>query len=166
MGKTWRNPELVVIFGAEDLSNPVSARGRVSANVDSDVEHGTLGDSDEFSLWALDLVVQPPEDAFGTAAVVILNEGNWITDSGIEKVLAKGLLKKAARIAVHFWLDADDVRYGQSGESHRSAGLVRSRMRYFPYPFFESGFASCSTFSAEIQPFRKAISSGQATLRP
>jgi hypothetical protein len=33
---------------------------------------------------------------------------------------------------VNFWFDADDVRYGQAGECHRSAGLVRSRMRYFP----------------------------------
>jgi hypothetical protein len=33
---------------------------------------------------------------------------------------------------VHFGFDADDVRNRQACEGHRRAGLVRSRMRYFP----------------------------------
>ncbi len=79
-----------------------------------------------------DLIMEASEDAFGTAAMVILNEMNGMADGGVEQVLTKGFLKETARVTVNFWFDADDVRYGQAGECHRSAGLVRSRMRYFP----------------------------------
>ena len=132
VGKARWDPELSVVFCAEDFSNPLTASGRVSANVDRDVEHSALGDTNEFSLGTLDLVMEASEDAFGAAAMVILNEVNWVTDGGIEKVFAKGFLKESASVAVNFWFDADDVRNGQAGECHRSAGLVRSRMRYFP----------------------------------
>ena len=132
MGKTGWDPELSVVFCAEDFSNPLTASGRVSANVDRDVEHSALGDANEFSLGTFDLIMEASEDAFGAAAMVILNEMNGMADGGVEQVLTKGFLKETARVTVNFWFDADDVRNGQVGECHRSAGLVRSRMRYFP----------------------------------
>ena len=102
------------------------------SDVDSDIEHAAMGNADEFSLRSLDLVVKPPQDAFCASAMIILHEMNGIADGCVEQILAIGFLKEATSVTMNGGFNENDVWDGEAGKLHRSAGFVRSRMRYFP----------------------------------
>jgi hypothetical protein len=58
VSKAFRYPELKIIFRRKSNPGPLSESGRVSSEIDGNVEHPAMYYADKFSLWMSDLIMQ------------------------------------------------------------------------------------------------------------
>ena len=91
MSKTWRNPELLAVFGCERLSNPFPEGGGTMTDIDRDIEQRPRGTAHELALRVrIALEVQAADSALPNAQrFIVLHESNIATMLG-NKVGAEG----------------------------------------------------------------------------
>lgn len=113
MSKSFRYPQLLMVFGAQMHANPLAKRFRAFAQVDCYVEDFTVSDTHQLSLRLLNLVVHPSQNPFQRARVVVLNEIDVTANYLLEDFLIEALKEKATVITENFRLKNDDFWYGE-----------------------------------------------------
>lgn len=75
MSKSRWNPKLVVIYSDQLCAHLFPKGGRVTANIDGHIKHCTRDYAHQLALgMGWQLIVQPTQNAFAAAAMVIRNE--------------------------------------------------------------------------------------------
>lgn len=84
MRKSFGNPELPLIVCTQSLPNPVTKRGGTSAKIHGNIKYFTDSNPNQLALRIFNLIVQPTQNTFGRAGVIILYKLNLTTHSPIE----------------------------------------------------------------------------------
>ena len=109
MRKTGWNPELAFVFRRNDRSRPLTKGWRTLSDIDRDVEDLASNDTDQFSLWLLDLVVQTPQNILRGAGMIVLNKGGAPPGLFLEEAKVEAFEEETAVITEHFRFDYKDV---------------------------------------------------------
>ena len=74
MRKPGRNPHLPLVLSADQRARPAPEIRVTAQQVDCHVKDLPLNHADQLTLWLANLIVQAPQYALATAAVVILDK--------------------------------------------------------------------------------------------
>src|SRR6056297_2738253 len=127
MGKTFGNPELLVILGAQVDRRPTPEIGRIGTKVDGHVEHSPGSHPDQLSLRLGPLIMQTSQDAEPTMAGIDLRKR--CIDAGIGKsFIAPVLEKPSTLVAEHIGSDQLDAgKLGIANIHSFSSAQAKSR---------------------------------------
>ena len=107
VGEAFGDVEHFLVLGAQGYAHPFAVGGGAGAAVYGYIVHFAHGDADQLALGVVFLEVQAPEDAFGAAALVVLDEGLVDARDG-EVVQFIGFHEVAPVVTEDFRLDDDD----------------------------------------------------------
>ena len=163
VGEAFGDVEHFLVLGAQGYAHPFAVGGGAGAAVYGYVVHFAHGDADQLALGVVLLEVQAPEDAFGAAALVVLDE-RLVDARGGEVVHLVSLHEVAPVVTEDFRLDDDDpgnFRIVEGKVTHYSCASFRYLLT-----------ASCQVgrgvkpFSTSLDLSRRLLKGLAALLRP
>ena len=116
------HPQLAVVVFAQFFSYPLAKGRRTLANVHRHINHRAAHHPHQLALGLLDLIVQPPQHALRTAAVVVLHK--WVVGASgfVEGFLVETFKEKASSVTKHLGFDDDDFWNGGANDVHAESG--------------------------------------------
>ena len=126
------------VLRGQDLTDPLAEMRRRFSKVHRDIEHRSLDDPHQPSLWLFDLVMEPAQRALPGMAEVFLHK--LYINATVGKIARlSGFHKETTRILMYGGDFSDDA--GQSGglERHWRTASLKS-MRQTPFVNFQLGF--------------------------
>ena len=118
VSKALGNPDLLFVFCTQNIPDPASKRWRRFSKVHSHVEDDPGYDANQLSLWLSDLIMQPAHHILRGPGVVILNEGDVLTNGRIKCPAIKALEEEPPVVPVHTGLDYERTGYRKRGDFH------------------------------------------------
>ncbi|MNS89885.1 hypothetical protein D3C72_1239120 [compost metagenome] len=105
MGKAFRHPQLAMVVGGQPYRNPLAEVWRAAPDIDSHIQHFTVGDTHQLALGVFQLIVQPAQHTLLRARMVVLDKGRGDAGFVYERLGVEALIEKTAAITEHVWFD-------------------------------------------------------------
>ena len=104
MRKSWRHPQLAVVFFRQFHADPAAKSWRFAPDVYHHIQHCATNSTHQLALRLLYLKMQPPQHPFGASAVVVLNKLVLKSGCFFKSFFVVAFVEKAPCITKHFRL--------------------------------------------------------------
>ncbi|MCY1434843.1 hypothetical protein D9M71_509180 [compost metagenome] len=118
MSETFRYPKLAAIVGRQPYPDPLPEVRGTAADIDSNIQHFTVGHANQLALGIFQLIVQPTKYAFLRLGVVVLDKGCAYTGFFFERFGVETLVEETAVITEYFRFEDQYTRQISSNYVH------------------------------------------------
>ncbi|KWW29653.1 MAG: hypothetical protein AUK63_1253 [bacterium P3] len=127
MGKPSRNEDLPMVFACQLDSYVLTEGGRISAQIDSNVQHSPLHYADKFGLCMGRLLkMQTPHYTVRGQRFIVLHKVDFHSGLLGESSCIETFEKVTATVAENGRLNDQDIRYGSRNDFHLFNQLLLS----------------------------------------